>query len=436
MKKNAIIIAGIMFAAGSAVRAADYGGSTPPDISVSRSTELTARNPQGELVPPSDPSLSTQYDPASRGSFGTGEYGSHNSSTSVRDYHADSSVRGGSNEARGVARSHLGTESSSRPMDPAIQADSSIRGGSNEARGLARRGLETEGTSHPIDRSIKADSSIRGGSNEARGGRSRDAYSLRGSSNWNASDDLMRDGTMSHGNDASIGGAAVSSSGNASSQSPLDDMTAETGHAGSARDLNTSKHLEQNISGDYDLNKSSNSLGSEVPSDTSFSTEAVGGPGSVQTGSSTSSDLQNDSTPVDTTTSVGATDSSGAYLWRNNRAQGVGSAAAGQSESMVSSDQDLAQRVKATLTRESTGTFGATRSVARNIDVSSHGSTVTLKGTVPNQRDKDMLEIRAREISGVQKVDNQLTVSPQADPNLRDIGSGHDLEDRLDRLQK
>jgi hypothetical protein len=46
-----------------------------------------------------------------------------------------------------------------------------------------------------------------------------------------------------------------------------------------------------------------------------------------------------------------------------------------------------------------------------------------------------MLEIRALEISGVQRVNNQLSVTPDADPANRDLRIGHDLEDVTDQLQ-
>src|SRR5215467_11330826 len=114
MKKNAIVIASIMFVSGCASPQARYSSDY------------------------SDPSLSARSDPAT-GGYASGVSGSesydHHNNTSVNDFHADSSVRGGSNEARGWAeRDFLSTEGTPQPINPAIQADSSIRGGSNEAR--------------------------------------------------------------------------------------------------------------------------------------------------------------------------------------------------------------------------------------------------------------------------------------------------------------
>jgi hypothetical protein len=41
-----------------------------------------------------------------------------------------------------------------------------------------------------------------------------------------------------------------------------------------------------------------------------------------------------------------------------------------------------------------------------------------------------MIEIHAAEMSGVRRVNNELTVTPEADAVTRDLIRGHDLEDR------
>lgn len=546
MKKNAIVIAGIMCVAGCATSRGGYHGST------------SSYGSHEDLTPPSDPSLSAQYDPALGGFNSTvSESASSTSSNpqlSVNDYHADSSVQGGSNEARGYARRNLPTEGTPHPMDPSVQADSSIRGGSAMARQRERPGQYEPLNENPDGSRIKADSSIRGGSNEARHSdpafrsskddmdnnedsaiiiitpdsdladqdsgfqylqSQRDDFgqgnlnnwlsdkangSLQGSSNWNPSDDLLPDGSESQydasrakmDNDASVGGAASSESGSASSSdargqsdySPRDSFTSPR------KELNSSANLERDISGEYNIDdqtdssrsqannsgsgpsystdsaKSDNfdsslktpSVGSvsSVPTTISgesagsaalnnaLSSSSVGGPGSSETGVSSSSDEAKSPPSHEIQQNNTGDSENGYWRFRNNRAQGVGSAATGEygfansgaALSGTDSGSDLAQRVKGTLTRESTGTFGMMRSdVARNIQVTSHGGTVTLKGTVPTQKDKDMIEIRAREVSGVQKVDNQLTVTPQADSALRDLKAGHDLEDTADQLK-
>ncbi|HTG45387.1 MAG TPA: BON domain-containing protein [Verrucomicrobiae bacterium] len=539
MKRNATIVASILFAAsGAATQAADGTGASSSgydtrssDIAVSRGIESPSRDARGVLIAPSDPSTASQYDPASAsGAFGGTVSGSSspsfdkNTRSSVRDFHADSSIRGGSNEARGVDRLQNEAEGEAHPMNPAIQADSSIRGGSAAAR-QRDWNKDAEPSSGSSGNHIKADSSIRGGSPQARqssvgsgsatgaetsspnaaGGSSPSIYgsssdrgdfgqsssasyssdktngSVLGSANWNPSDDLLQDGPDSPGalnSDASVGGAATSESGQASSSQPLDglsdshsagtfgeDQKDQNDSSSSSAGLNSSPKLESNISGEYNLDDqmdsttgsassgaSAGSAASVAPepaspaisSDDLQNTDAVGGPGSTETGRSSSTDasggLESSSAPE---SQVGVSSDSPRWLFRNNRAQGVGSGATGDfgiatsdSANLNGNGTQLSQRVKGTLTRESTGTLGMMRQdVARNIQVTSHGSTVTLKGTVPSQKDKDMIEIRAREVQGVNKVDNQLSISPQADPAARNLGAGHDLEDATDQLQ-
>lgn len=517
MKKNAIVIASILFVAGCATNPGGYSTArqdstlTAPtsDVAMSRSTEMVARTPQGELIPPSDPSLSTQYDPA-MGGFGSAVSGSasseatphRNMNLSVNDYHADSSVQGGSNLARGWARENLPTEPAPvHPLNPAAQADSSIRGGSMAARQSDYYAPGAPMTDTPIHGRIKADSSIRGGSNAARYGDSfhsssdlqpnpdsstidkstrfeygtdnndlaqgkssswlsdKDA-SVSGSANWNASDDLLEDGTQTQRQtqqpsvstaplddiDSSVGAPAASQTGRDSLSSP-----------GSRKDLNSSRQLERDIRGDYNINKSSgvSSVPTEPAMQNSGNSTAVGGPGSTETGAASFSEAaglndQVDRVGLDSLRSsadsgAAVTDSThGGYsLFQNNRAQGIGSAATGQIGVSSSdpglksskSDDDLAEKVKSILVGETTGTGGVTqREVARNVKVTSHNGTVVLRGTVPDEKAKDVLDIRVREIAGVRRVDNQLTVQPAANSPTQDLGVGRNLEDTTDQL--
>jgi osmotically-inducible protein OsmY len=175
---------------------------------------------------------------------------------------------------------------------------------------------------------------------------------------------------------------------------------------------------------------------------TGESNEAVGGPASTEVGSS-KSDMKPQS-------QVGTTSDYQSPLFKNNRAQGVGSAATGEfgvansdhlnenspanNDSRIS-DSDLAQKVKEDLVKGSTGTVGVSRTEAKNIKVSAKDGVITLKGNVPSEKDKQMLEIRAMQFRGVNRVQNDLTVSPEASPASRDTGNGRDLENRTDSLQ-
>jgi hypothetical protein len=179
--------------------------------------------------------------------------------------------------------------------------------------------------------------------------------------------------------------------------------------------------------------------------------EAAGAAAAAEVGTSSSSELEsnqtdefesNDPAMKKPGSPLGTAGGEPNFYYQDNRARGVGSAASGEfatapvNQDITLSGDQLAEQVKATLTRESSGTHGLMRhEVARNIQVSANGSEVTLTGTVPSQKDKDMIEIRTREIAGVQRVNNQLTVTPEADADHRDQTRGSDLEDVTNELQ-
>src|SRR5687767_11386148 len=198
MKKNAIIIAGILAAAGAAQaqqEASDrYRASSPSqyDQAPSTSTEVLDRDSQQRVVPPttSDSALNHNWESAgsSSGSVSATVSGDNyeadadedtnlegeDSTPSDHDISADSSIRGGSVEARGYDKDANNDEIEGEPnaLNPGKQADSSIRGGSIYARERDwNHDSEPSSGLRDHKRHMKADSSIRGGSIEARGGR-------------------------------------------------------------------------------------------------------------------------------------------------------------------------------------------------------------------------------------------------------------------------
>lgn len=576
MKKNAVLVAGIMFvAAGCASsqgqRASydssyDYPSSYDrADVRVS-SAEVVERDAQQRAIAPSyvDTSTAVSVDSAAGAPGGTV---SHSYSSDVS---ADSSKRGGSLDARGYHQdaNNDEVEAAPDPINPGKQADSSIRGGSLSAREREwNHDSEPSSGLQDSDRHLKADSSIRGGSLEARGAReatgnlesssdvqtevdvdvdsgsdlrssyeseSRDDFgqgssatwesdkasgSVRGSANWNASDDLMRDGLKNESistagyelnNDASVGGAGRSESGSGSSSIDQEEVNSEASASGSPgeqqndsdssirieSDLNSSEQLEENISGEFDLEEQKEKAGASgnqpsaslidanaTDSYSSSSTserstdihhdesdltaidegssagvevEAAGAAASAEVGTSSSSELEsnasdefesNDPAMKKPGSPLGTAGGEPNFHYQDNRAHGVGSATSGDFAtapvnrnvdiSGESGQSDLAQQVKGRLTRESTGTHGLMRhEVARNIQVSANNDgDVTLTGTVPSEKDKQMIEIRTREIAGVKRVNNQLTVTPEADAAHRDATRGSDLEDVTNELQ-
>jgi hypothetical protein len=229
---------------------------------------------------------------------------------------------------------------------------------------------------------------------------------VRGSANWNPSDDLLPDGGVRGAseviinNDASLEGAIGKAS-------PRD--------ASSQKDLNASRQLEKNIAGEYELPEEKRKEFHPLP-------QGLGVPGSVQSGTISSGDSERktergrDQTPT------------GAEVFGNETSYGEGSA--------NPLDLELARRVKSTLTRESTGTHGAmAHEVARDVQVTSKDGIVTLQGKVSSTQNKDLLEIRAREIRGVKRVENELVVTPDEEVAHPSVNRGKDLEDTTDRLQ-
>lgn len=200
---------------------------------------------------------------------------------------------------------------------------------------------------------------------------------IRASANWNPSDDLLPDGVEMN-NDASVGGAA----------------TGETGSASSSDvhlDLNSSDQLEKNISGEFDISETR------------------------------STDEQSDQNSLPEP-QIGVTGDETEWLFQNNRARGVGSAATGEFgvahsrdplAQMSSSDRQLAESVKQRLMEESTGTKGLTRIQAENIEVTARDGEVYLRGEVPSEQERKLVEIRAAEIAEVKKVHNELTLEAE-----------------------
>jgi hypothetical protein len=559
MKKNAVLIAGIMFVAGCASSSSQRASYSSYDYP-SRYDRADVRVSSPSHV---DTSTTVSVDPAA-GAYGTTVTGSSHSDHIA----ADSSVRGGSLDARGYDQDANDDEIEPAPhaLNPGKEADSSIRGGSIFAREREwNHDSEPSTGEYPPNRHMKADSSIRGGSVEARGGRearadmesdvdvdidvkagpdlrsssdleTRDDFgqgssatwqsdkasgSIRGSANWNSSDDLLRDDVNAEANntskyefnnDASVGGAARSETGEGASSLDDEEMDSETDAAIRApdsslendldssirieTDLNSSEQLEDNISGDIDLDEQqskldhldskdhlrssidvdsssdlnatdsqSSALSSERSTDIRHDTdlnasanveldddfEASGAAATSESGSGSSSDVEiqstdefdsNDPAMHKPGSPLGTAGGEPNFLYKDNRAHGVGSATSGDfanapvNQNIELSNDDLAQRVKGTLTRESTGTQGLMRhEVARNIQVTAKDGEVTLTGTVLTQKDKDMLEVRAREIAGVKSVKNELSVTPDAEPSFRDATRGSDLEDVTSQLQ-
>lgn len=416
MKKNAILVASILFVAagcahqGSNSRAGmDAGTGAGASVqSGTYSTESISRYPDGTIRTPA---------------------------TEI-DMSADSSVRGGTLRARGVDPYHSSLNAAESDSDLSASSMPDDQSGIVDSQPFTDRDDFDQSGAASWDTDKAGDS-------------------VRASANWNASDDLLQDGPLS-GEEALIrtedSSSAVAETReitdfDATSDSPVSGHTdlssqeesglgsaasSESGSSSSdaegnvSPDLNSSENLEQNISGEVDLEQS--------PSSSDLSGEEADHAGESAV-----------------TPQVGVTANEPEWLFENNRAQGVGSAATGEFgvatsrdplapsqnlDARTSSDQQLEDRVKRRLVMESTGTHGLMRhDLARNVEVTAQKGTVTLKGSVPSESDRKTIEVRAAEIPGVHRVNNQLIVTPAADPANRDLGSGSNLEERRDRLQ-
>lgn len=413
MKKNAILIAAIAFVAGCAHQQGGYVQShydPANEVRTSQApmmtTETVQRDPQGRVVIENDPPVALQYDPGAEAVGGAAEVETGVGKAWEADLEADSSQRGGSLRAQGADLLEAESEGPvTDRINPLFEADSSQRGTSLRARGY-QPVLETEGTTSSTlkEQDIQANSAERGAALQ----RTTDP----------AFDEYNSEVTLEDENFTSNGRAQIQSS-----------TSYQADEAGSQPNLNTSNRIEENMTGEYDLNER-------------LETEAVGGPASTEKGEQRS-DQQSDVLQSD----LEDIDEDSALLYESNPAHGVGSATAPNTaanaavmvemdDEMAPADAQFARNVKRQLTRESTGTYGLMSPlVAKNVDVSARNGVVTLKGTVPTERDKNVLAIRAKEIPGVHEVKNEIRVSSQERTEPGPAAT-HDLEEIHDTIQE
>lgn len=251
MKKNAILVAAILFInAGANARAQSDYSDDYSDLNARgrtiQNTENINRTPQGAPAP-SEMATSSQYDPAS-----------------VNRFRADSSIRGGSNEARGLRNyGRTDYDTSSHPMNPPVKADSSIRGSSNEARGYDRRNWQSSTDSSSSDLNSRSDDDgelylFFFKPEEGQGGAGE--YDSGSASNWNPSDDLLKDNEQSQ--NLTDHERQLLEQDRQERSSMLDDMDTHTGSSAQYETgndsmpnggLNSSRNLAKNIRGEYNL---------------------------------------------------------------------------------------------------------------------------------------------------------------------------------------
>ena len=411
MKKNAILIAAIAFVAGCAhqqngyVRS-DYDAYQDNQVYTTQApmmtTETVQRDAEGRVVVESDPPVALQHDPAAESVGGTAEFESNTSENWETDLQADSSNRGGSLRAQGADLLDAQAEG---PVTDRInrlyEADSSERGTSLRARGYdpvtdAEENTITTKETQPSR--LQATSGERGAALQRTSDPALDSEVTLEDENFSTSDRGQIQSTTTYEDDGSQGVA----------------------------NLNASNRIEENMTGEYELEER-------------LEGQAVGGPAGRETDQG--SDAQLEVVEKD----LEDVNEDSELLYRSNPAHGVGSLTAPNTaanaaamtemdDQMSPADARLAQAVKRRLTTESTGTYGLMSPlVAKNVKVNSQNGVVTLKGTVPTERDKKILEIRARELPGVEEVKNELKVSPEG-PSI-EPATTHDLEEIHNTIQ-
>jgi len=413
------------------------------------------------------------------------EYSTGSMDSRVR---GNSSLRGGSNDARGQGwsiQSRTAVEPSDGISDHRAKADSSIRGGSMDARGIGRNyhssNWQSQNTSDYS--SDRFPSRMENDDSYAYFESFTEPILITNMTPFVVIEENSGLGIDDSSDNANSGSSGSVESGISHETSPgasltqADSVRSSDIPADPSQDSSFEEPFREPLASDSSLQLGQKDQSpvieqTEPSSSTAASTEssdlsAAGAPGQFQSESSSSSsttsssdtesygkssDVTSDKSllnPDPFNNELGSPDRGASQVgepnWRFkfNPAQGIGSPAPagqsgfGSSGSATMNDDQLAQRVKRQLAKDSTGTFDTLKKdIARNITVTSDHGRVTLKGSVPSEQEKKVIGIRAGEIEGVNSVDNQLSVSSDSVPEHRDLLNGsHDLEERHNEIQ-
>lgn len=85
-------------------------------------------------------------------------------------------------------------------------------------------------------------------------------------------------------------------------------------------------------------------------------------------------------------------------------------------------DRTLNQNIRQTLNTDS-----SLSASAKNVHFDTDNGKVTLRGTVPTEKDKKDLEAKVEKMSGVKDVDNQLQIAPSTSSAADHMGSSNDV---------
>ena len=85
-------------------------------------------------------------------------------------------------------------------------------------------------------------------------------------------------------------------------------------------------------------------------------------------------------------------------------------------------DRTLNQNIRQTLNTDS-----SLSASAKNVHFDTDNGKVTLRGTVPTEKDKKDLAAKVEKMSGVKDVDNQLQIAPSTSSAADRMGSSNDV---------
>jgi hypothetical protein len=120
--------------------------------------------------------------------------------------------------------------------------------------------------------------------------------------------------------------------------------------------------------------------------------------------------------------SPGSTRPGGSTMGSSAAPGGTAGMGAATDQAKSEADRTLNQNIHQTLNTDS-----SLSASAKNVHFDTDNGKVTLRGTVPTEKDKKDLEAKVEKMSGVKDVDNQLQIAPSTSSAADRMGSSGDV---------
>jgi hypothetical protein len=120
--------------------------------------------------------------------------------------------------------------------------------------------------------------------------------------------------------------------------------------------------------------------------------------------------------------SPGSTHPGGSTMGSSAAPGGTAGMGAATDQAKSEADRTLNQNIHQTLNTDS-----SLSASAKNVHFDTDNGKVTLRGTVPTEKDKKDLEAKVEKMSGVKDVDNQLQIAPSTSSAADRMGSSGDV---------